>query len=103
MSGRLWLLVALMAVIGFSIKGIGPVAFGGRTLPAWFNRVVLLLAPAVLCALVVTQTFADGEEIGVGADTVGVAAAALLLWRKASVLVAVGVAMAVTAGLRALG
>lgn len=103
MTGRLWLLVALMTVIAFAIKGIGPIAFGGRRLPDWFGRVVLLLAPAVLCALVVTQAFADGDEIKVGADTVGVAAAAALLWRKTSVLVAVGVAMAVTAGLRAVG
>lgn len=102
MSERLWVLVAAMAVITFAIKGIGPVAFGGRRLPEWFGRVVLLLAPAVLCALVVTQAFADGRDIEVGAETVGLAAAGMLLWRRASVLVAVGVAMAVTAGLRAV-
>ncbi|MGQ0842955.1 MAG: AzlD domain-containing protein [Sporichthyaceae bacterium] len=102
MSSRLWLLVALTAAVAFTLKAIGPIAFGGRRLPPWFGRVVLLLAPAVLTALVVTQTFADGEDLGVGADTVGVLAAAILLWRRANVLVAVGVAMAVTAGLRAV-
>lgn len=102
MSSRLWVVVALMSVMAFAIKGIGPIAFGGRQLPSWFGRVVLLLAPAVLCALVVTQAFADGEELTIGADTAGVAAAAVLLWRKSSVLVAVGAAMAVTAALRAV-
>lgn len=102
MSERLWVLVAAMAVMTFVVKGAGPAIFGGRQAPPWFNRVVLLLGPAVLTALVVTQTFADGEELAVGADTVGVAAAAVVFWRRGSVLVGVAVAMAVTAGLRAL-
>lgn len=102
MSGRLWMLVAATAAMTFAIKGLGPLVFGGRALPPWFGRVVLLLAPAVLSALVVTQAFANGERIAVGADTVGVAAAAVVFWRKGSVFVGVAVAMIVTAGVRAL-
>lgn len=102
MTDRLWLLVAAMAAMTFVVKGVGPAVFGGRQAPPWFNRVVLLLGPAVLTALVVTQAFANGEELAVGADTVGVAAAGVVFWRRGSVLVGVTVAMAVTAGLRAL-
>ncbi|MGQ0465056.1 MAG: AzlD domain-containing protein [Sporichthyaceae bacterium] len=102
MSGRLWLLVAGLAATTFVMRGIGPAVFGGRRLPDWFGTVVVLLAPAVLTALVVTQAFADGERLAVGADTVGVAAAAVVFWRRGSVLVGVLVAMAVTAGLRAM-
>ncbi len=101
MSTRLWMLVAAMTAMTFFVKGIGPAAFGGRRMPFWFDRVVLLLAPAVLTALVVTQAFANGEELAVGADTVGVAAAGVVFWRRGSVLVGVAVAMAVTAALRA--
>lgn len=102
MSGRLWLLAAGLAATTFVMRGLGPAAFGGRTLPPWFGNVVVLLAPAVLTALVVTQAFADGEQLTVGADTAGVGAAAVVFWRRGSVLVGVVVAMAVTAGIRAL-
>ena len=61
------------------------------------------MAPALLAALVVTQALADGERLHVGADTAGVAAAGLVVWRGGSVLPAVGLAVVVTAGLRALG
>ena len=43
-----------------------------------------------------------GEQVGVGADTVGVLAGGVLLWRGHSVVLAVVVAVAVTATLRAI-
>ena len=43
------------------IKSVGPIALGGRELPAWFANVVALMAPALLAALVVTSALADGE------------------------------------------
>jgi len=101
-SSRLWLVVAGLAATTLVMRGIGPAAFGGRRLPPWFGNVVVLLAPAVLTALVVTQAFADGERLAVGADTAGVAAAGVVFWRRGSVLVGVVVAMAVTGGVRAL-
>jgi hypothetical protein len=61
------------------------------------------MAPALLAALVCTATLADGKELGVGADTAGVAVAGVIVWRGASVVAAVVVAVLVTAGLRALG
>jgi branched-subunit amino acid transport protein len=98
-----WALIAGCAAITFAIKAAGPIALGGRDLPDWFARVVTLLAAALLSALVVTQALADGEHLAVGADTAGVATAGVLLWRGASIAVAVVVAAAVTAGLRAVG
>jgi branched-subunit amino acid transport protein len=97
-----WVLVALVAASTAVIKGIGPFALGGRELPEWFNRVIALMAPALLAALVCTATLADGRELGVGADTAGVAVAGVLVWRGASVVVAVIVAAATTALLRAV-
>jgi branched-subunit amino acid transport protein len=103
MSAQLWGLIAGCAAVTFAIKAAGPVTLGGRELPARFNGVIALMAPALLAALIVTEALADGRRLHVGADTAGVAAAGILVWRGGSVLPAVGLAMLVTAGLRALG
>ena len=60
------------------------------------------MAPTLLCALVVTSVFASGRSWSVGAHTVGVAVAALMLWRRYSLVLCVVVAVLVTAGLRAI-
>jgi branched-subunit amino acid transport protein len=103
MTGELWALIAGCAAVTFAIKAAGPVTLGGRDLPPRFVRVIVLMAPALPAAFVVTQARADGERLHVGADTAGVAAAGLAVSRGATVLPAVIIAMAVTAGLRALG
>jgi branched-subunit amino acid transport protein len=95
-------IIAGCAVVTAVIKGIGPMALGGRELPLWFNSVVVLLAPALLTALVVTQALADGRHWAVGADTVGVIAGGLVAWRVGSVIACVVVAAGVTATLRAV-
>ena len=103
MSAELWALIAGCALVTFAIKAAGPLALGGRELPPRFANVVALMAPALLAALVVTQALADEERLHVGADTAGVTAAGLVVWRGGSVMPAVGLAVVVTAGLRALG
>ena len=45
---------------------------------------------------------ADGRDLGVGADTAGVALAGVAAWRGASVIAVVLVAAATAAALRAL-
>jgi branched-subunit amino acid transport protein len=81
---------------------VGPIALGGRELPTWFTSVVILLSPALLAALVATQALAEGDRLGLGADTAGVAAGGLVIWRTGSIVACVLVAAAVTAVLRAL-
>ena len=95
-------LIGGCAVVTFAIKAAGPVALGGRELPGWFTGVVVLMAPALLTALVVTQSLAHGHHIHVGAQTAGVAAGGLVAWRFGSIIACVFVAVGVTAGLRAL-
>jgi branched-subunit amino acid transport protein len=102
-SALVWAAVALCAVVTAVERGIGPVATGERELPPAANRVLALLAPALLAALVVTQVFVDGGRLSVGADTVGAGVAVVLLWRRASVLVVVVGAAMTTALVRALG
>jgi len=99
---NVWLLIAACVVSTFAIKAAGPVLLGGRELPPVMLRFIACLAPAVLSALVVTAAFADGSDLHVGADTVGVVVGGLLLWRGRPLVLAVLVAMVVTAGLRAI-
>ena len=102
-TGTAWALVGGCAAVTFAIKAAGPVALGGRELPDWFGRIVTMLAPALLTALVVTNALADGDEIAIGADTAGVATGGLVFARSGSIVACVVIAAGVTAGLRALG
>jgi branched-subunit amino acid transport protein len=98
----IWALIGLCAVVTAAIKAVGPIALGGRELPRAFTGVIALMAPALLAALVCVSALADGKHLGVGADTIGVATAGVVLWRGASVIVGVAVAAVVTATLRAI-
>ena len=51
-----WITVAGLCVTTAAIKAFGPVVFGGRDLPGLLARAIPLLAPALLAALVVTET-----------------------------------------------
>ena len=77
----IWLLIVGLVVTTVAVKAFGPVLFGGRELPPAFTRVIACMAPALLAALVVASLFSDGQELGVGAETVGVAFGGLLIWR----------------------
>lgn len=98
-----WPTILLVAVVTFAIKGVGPALLGSRPLPPAFARVVVLLAPALLAALVVTAAAAEGPRLQVGADTAGVALGGLLLLRGVGVLPVVLVAATATALLRLAG
>jgi branched-subunit amino acid transport protein AzlD len=98
----IWLVVIGLAVTTALVKAAGPVVFGGREPHPAFLRVVAMMAPALLAALVVTSLFTDGRRLHAGADTIGVAVAGLLLWRGRSIVLAVAAAVVVTAALRAV-
>jgi branched-subunit amino acid transport protein len=94
--------IAGCCVITAAIKAAGPIALGGRELPTWFTSVVILLSPALLAALVATQAFAEGDRLALDADTAGVAAGGLVIWRSGSIVGCVLAAAAVTALARAV-
>lgn len=100
-AAQTWALIGGCAAVTAAIKAVGPVAFGGRDLPAWFASIVTLLAPALLAALVATAALSDDGRLRVGADTAGVALAGVFLLRGASVITGVAIAAATTAALRA--
>ena len=80
---EVWITIGFLAVTTAAIKAAGPVILGGRELPGAAMGVISLLAPALLGALVITQTFAgEGRELVVDARVAGVAAAAIALWMR---------------------
>ena len=103
MNSATWATIAGLAVATFLIKAAGPVMFGGRDLPNLLARIVPLLAPALLAALVVTETFAgSGRSLTLDARVFGVAVAALALWRRVPLLVCVLLAAVATGLVRLL-
>lgn len=92
-----WVAVALVGGATVAIKAAGPLLLGGRVLPERLQRVLAVLAPAVLAALVATLTFAEGTELTLDPRIAGVAAAAIAIALRAPVLAVVIVAAATTA------
>jgi branched-subunit amino acid transport protein len=95
------ILVVAAAVVTIALKSVGPLALGSHPLPAAADRVLKLLAPALLAALVMTQTFSGGQRLVLDARAAGVAAAVVCVLLRAPLLATVVVAAVVTAGLRA--
>ena len=98
-----WTVVILIGLATMAMKSAGPVLLGGRPLPQPLTRVVSLAGPALLGALVAINTFGSGQALTLDARVVGVAAAAIALWRRAPLLLVVAMAAAATAAVRALG
>jgi branched-subunit amino acid transport protein len=95
-----WIVVIAVGAATVASKAAGPVLVGRRQLPPKLQSCIDLLAPVMLIALVVTQTFGGDEEIHVDARVVGVGAALIAIALRAPVIVAMAVAALVTALLR---
>jgi len=97
-----WLCVLVVGLATVALKAAGPVLAAGRQLPQGAARVVDLLAPALLAALVATQAFSADEELVLDERAPGVAVAAVAILLRAPLLVVVVAAAATAAGLRAI-
>jgi branched-subunit amino acid transport protein len=97
-----WVVVVAVGVATIAIKALGPVLLGGRQLPERVTGVVELLAPALLSALVATQVLAVGRSLVIDERLLGLGVAAVLLWRRAPVIVVIVAAAGVTALARGL-
>ena len=95
MSGA-WVVVAVVGIATIAFKAAGPVLIGRRALPPTIQSLVDLLAPLMLVALVVTQTFGGDEEITVDARVAGVGAALVAIVLRAHVIVAMAIAAPTT-------
>ncbi len=97
---RTWLLIAVLAIGTVLMKTIGPVLAGGRQPPAPLTRVIALVAPAVISALIVTGTFTQGQQLIIDARAAGVGVAAVALWLRVPAVLAMLLAAIVCAVLR---
>ena len=97
----LWVAIVAVTLASAAIKAAGPMLVGGRELPPRVNAVIALLAPALLAALVVTETFGEDGQLVLDERALGVGVAAIALALRAPVLLAVALATATTALVRA--
>lgn len=98
-----WVVIVGLIVTTVLIRAAGPLAVGGRELPPRALDVIALLAPALLAALVATETFSgEGSELVLDERAIGVAGAGAVLLLRGSILWAMAVAVVLTAGARAL-
>ena len=96
----LWVAIVAVALASAAIKAAGPVLVGGRELPPRATAVIALLAPALLAALVISETFGENRHLVLDERALGVAVAAIALALRAPVLLAVALAAATTALVR---
>jgi len=97
-----WVTIASLTLATAGLKLAGPLALGGRPLPARMLNVVELLASALLAALVVVETFGKGRALTLDARVLGALFAAVALTRRAPMIVVVLGAAVVTALARLL-
>ncbi|RFU85937.1 branched-chain amino acid ABC transporter [Streptomyces triticagri] len=92
---QIWGAVAAVALLGFALKGIGPLAFGGRELPPRARLVLAMLAPALLAGFVAIELAGPGWSKADATVGAGVAAGVgLRLLRAPLPLVMLGAAVA---------
>jgi branched-subunit amino acid transport protein len=97
-----WIVVLGASAGTVVLKGLAPAVLGGRELPGRLAGVMALLAPTLLAALIVTNTFASGRELVLDARAAGLLAALVAVLLRAPVLVVILAAAVTAAGLRAL-
>jgi branched-subunit amino acid transport protein len=95
-----WLVIAVVGALTMAFKAAGPVLLGTRELPDRVASVVEVLAPAMLAALVVTQTVGGDRELLVDERLAGVAAGAVAVWLRAPLLAVMVIAAATAALIR---
>jgi branched-subunit amino acid transport protein len=92
-----WLIVLLVGAVSSGVKAAGPVLFGGRNLPPAAQRVVALMAPTLLAALISTQLLSQGHHLTLDTRLVGLGVGITGLLLKFPVLLIVVLAAAATA------
>jgi branched-subunit amino acid transport protein len=87
-----WAAVLAVGAGTVVLKAVGPVVVSGRRLPPRATELLEMVAPAILAALVVTETFASGRSLVLDARLAGAAAglAAVLLRAPLWLVIVVG-------------
>ena len=93
-----WAAILGLAAAAYAMQAAGPVVLGRRQLPADVLEVLELLSIPLLAGLVAVQTFGGDHRLVLDARVPAMAAAAVLVWRRAPFPVVLAAA-AVTAAL----
>jgi branched-subunit amino acid transport protein len=97
-----WQAVVAVGAGTVLLKAVGPVGVAGRRLPARVDGLLAMVAPAILAALVVSETFASGRSLVLDARVAGVAAGAVAVALRAPHWLVVVAGAAATALVRLL-
>jgi branched-subunit amino acid transport protein len=97
-----WVTVVAVGIGTVLLKAVGPVGVAGRRVPPVVDGLLSAIAPAILAALVVTETFASGRHFVVDARLAGAGAGIVLVLLRAPLWLVVVCGALATAGVRAL-
>ena len=97
-----WASVGIVGAATIVIKASGPLLLHGRELPERLGGMISLLAPVMLAALVVTNTFGGDHRLVLDPRAAGLGAATIPIALKAPLLVTIVVAAGAAALVRAL-
>jgi branched chain amino acid efflux pump len=97
-----WLTVLVVGAGTAVLKAVGPVGVAHRSLRPTLERLLELIAPAILAALVVVETFGGDRELVADARLAGVGAGLLCVLLRAPLWLVVLCGALATAGVRAL-
>jgi branched-subunit amino acid transport protein len=97
-----WQAVAAVGAGTVVLKAVGPVGVAGRRLPSRVTDLLTMVAPAILAALVVSETFASGRALVLDARVAGLAAGAAAVALRAPLWLVVVAGAAATALVRLL-
>jgi Branched-chain amino acid transport protein (AzlD) len=97
---KTWILIGVLALGSLLMKTLGPVLAGGRQPPARLTRVIALIAPALISALIVVSTFTQGQRLIIDARAAGLAIGAIALWFRVPAVLAMLLAVIACALLR---
>ncbi|GAA1533060.1 hypothetical protein GCM10009730_47980 [Streptomyces albidochromogenes] len=98
-----WIAIGATVVGCYLVKLLGLLVPAAALERPLVKRLAAMLPVALLAALTAQQTFSTGQHLVLDARGAGLAAAALALVLRAPFLVVVAAAVAVTAGVRAIG
>jgi branched-subunit amino acid transport protein len=97
-----WIAVVAVGAATMLIKAVGPVGVADRELSPRVDRLLELVAPAILAALVVVETFASGRHLVLDARLAGAGAGVVLVLARAPFWLVVLCGALATAAVRAL-
>ena len=94
--------VAVLVVMNFAFKAAGPALIGERKFPPRLRRIIDLLPPALIAGLVIVDLLGQNWADADWTVAPGLAIAVIMRVARLPHLACIAVAVAVTAGVRAL-